>query len=135
MQKIINRTQSMTAWIEDHWGEELDTVSIQGNTASFIYMPENKISGGISVENRRETASYAEFKNIIGIFNSNGCSFDIKGFVNKRFYVLITYDYSSYMGFFESIDVMEDSANPFRFNYTITFKSERTIYSFGTRGS
>jgi hypothetical protein len=37
MSKIINRTQTMTSWVEEHWGEELDTVSFQGSTASFIW--------------------------------------------------------------------------------------------------
>ena len=36
MSKIVNRTQTMTAWIEDHWGEEMDTVTLQGSTAGFV---------------------------------------------------------------------------------------------------
>lgn len=36
MSKIINRTQTMTAWTEDHWGDELDTITFQGSTAAFI---------------------------------------------------------------------------------------------------
>ena len=36
MAKVINRTQSMVSFIEEHWGEELDTISIQGSSAAFI---------------------------------------------------------------------------------------------------
>ena len=36
MSKIINRTQTMTGWIEEHWGEELDTVTFQGASAAFV---------------------------------------------------------------------------------------------------
>jgi hypothetical protein len=34
--KIINRTQTMTSFIEDHWGDEMDTLSFQGQTAAFV---------------------------------------------------------------------------------------------------
>jgi len=37
MAKVINRTQTMTGWLEDHWGEELDTVTFQGSGAGFIW--------------------------------------------------------------------------------------------------
>lgn len=134
--KIINRTQTMTSWLEEHWGEELDTITFQGFTAAFVYKDVANFSGrggGLSVENRKKTTSYKEFTNIIDIFKTNGCTYDSMGFVAERLYILITYDYSSYMGYFESIDVIEEANNPFRFNYTITFKAERTVYSFGAR--
>lgn len=35
--KIINRTQTMTGWVEEHWGEELDTITLNGSTAAFIW--------------------------------------------------------------------------------------------------
>ncbi len=35
--KIINRNQTMSGWVEDHWGEELDTVTFQGSSAAFIW--------------------------------------------------------------------------------------------------
>ena len=34
--KIINRTQTMTSFVEDHWGDELDTLTFQGQTATFV---------------------------------------------------------------------------------------------------
>lgn len=36
MAKIVNRNQSMVSWVEDHWGEELDTLTFQGKTAAFV---------------------------------------------------------------------------------------------------
>jgi len=36
MSKIINRTQTMVGWVEDHWGEEIDTLSLQGKSAAFV---------------------------------------------------------------------------------------------------
>jgi hypothetical protein len=164
LSKIVGRTQSMVGWIEDHWGEELDTITFQGSTAAFIYSPfiptnqniysvqimsylnasdsitgltnvaptDNRplftgLAGGI---NRQNSISYQEFKKIIQIMNGNGAVFDNMGFVSQRVYVQMSYDYASYRGYFVSIDTTEDSASPYKFTYTITFKSEKTIYTF-----
>jgi len=165
LSKIVGRTQSMVGWIEDHWGEELDTITFQGSTAAFIYstllppnqnltqlqirnhfnsyadltdisntVPQNSstpiftgLAGGIQ---RQNSVSYQEFKKVIQIMNGNGAIFDAMGFVSQRLYVQLSYDYVSYRGYFISIDTTEDSASPFRFSYTITFKSEKTIYTF-----
>ena len=42
----------------------------------------------------------------------------------------MSYDYASYLGYIENIDTVEDALSPFRFQYTITFKSEKTVYYF-----
>jgi len=165
MAKIIGRTKSMVGWIEDHWGEELDTVTLQGNTAAFVIggrssedakrtsialrqaeasvtdfnraMGYTDISStasigdvGLTTRRRRDSVSYREFKSLIKIMNSNGCVFNDQGFVQERKFIQISYGYSSYRGYFESIDVSEDANSPFKFIYTITFKAEKTIYSF-----
>ena len=71
--------------------------------------------------------------------NSTGVIFDQvlgrggQGFVHDRRFVRISYDYSAYIGYMESFDLTEDANNPFRFSYTITFKSEKTVYTFRPR--
>jgi len=169
MSKMVGRTQTMSGWLEEHWGEDFDTISFQGSTAAFIWQglpptltppPEpglndrnirdsfnqyaklpdtgtfNPVSldinntSGLATVMRRETASYKEFKKVISLMNANAATFDIRGMVQERFYIEMTYDYACYRGYFENIDTVEDSASPFRFQYTITFKSERTVYRF-----
>jgi hypothetical protein len=181
MSKIINRVQTMTGWIEEHWGEELDAISMQGSTAAFIIGPPNtndpmeraarvkdvtstklyekinKISSddakirapfneflklddissntssfldaGLTTMKRRQTVGYIQFKQIIKIMENNGCIFDTYGFIKERNFIQLSYDYGSYRGYIESIDTTEDSVNPFKFIYTITFKVERTLYT------
>jgi len=34
--KIINRYHTMTRWVEEHWGDEIDTVTFSGGTFSFF---------------------------------------------------------------------------------------------------
>jgi hypothetical protein len=157
MAKIINRTQTMTGWVEDHWGEELDTITCQGSTASFVLgsnplRPTSDMIDrdtarsefyssvgvddytymmtGLTATYRRNTVSYEQFKKVVDIFQANGCMFDTQGFVRQRNYVQLSYDYSKYKGYFEAFDITEDARNPFRFIYTLTFKSEKTLYSF-----
>jgi hypothetical protein len=64
------------------------------------------------------------------IFRANGCTFDIDGFVTAKNYVYISFGSQAYKGFFESFDITEDSASPYRFAYTITFKSQETLFSY-----
>ena len=179
LSKMIGRTQTMTAFVEDHWGEELDTITFQGFTAAFVtggqdiynirssqgsttptnaYLlntstrselygvigvpgPQNgKGSGvkddeiGITTSKRRQSVSFRQFKRLIDIIRINGCFFDTFGRVSKRYYIMLSYGNVAYRGFFESIDISESATDPFRFQYTVTFKSEQTIYSYVNRG-
>jgi len=170
LSKIVNRTQTMTGWVEDHWGEELDTITFQGSSASFLwggpstpytnpkfntpltqtpkeiremlnkYMDIPNLGlqepiqpgdhSGLTVKRRRETLSYDEFRGIMKMMNANAAKFDTYGFVKDRLYIQLAYDYAAYRGYFESLDLTEDSETPYKFIYTITFKAEKTIYSY-----
>lgn len=171
--KIINRNQTMTSWVEDHWGEEIDTITLNGSSASFVVggtslrsisnpmvsTASDKITAradfygylgltdynvqspaeqrlmaydGLTVRNRKDTASYQEMKQLIKIFSANGCIYDDSGFVQQRRFIRVTFDYSSYVGYFESFDLTEEAYKPFTFTYTITYKAEKTIFRFKT---
>lgn len=167
---MVTRTQTMTGYVEEHWGEELDTITFQGSTAAFIFhgtsispppptsnpdvdaknvrqsfndyfsLPDtgsppldfgnDNFINGLATGMRRETTSYQEFKKIINLMNANAASFDIRGLIKNRYFIEISYDYACYRGYIESIDVTEDAASPFRFQYTMTFKSEKTIFYY-----
>lgn len=155
MSKIINRTQAMTGWIEEHWGEELDTLTFQGYSAAFVsgglyttydagkLAPQTTAAntagynlpqaGLTSTENRRNSLSYNNMRAMVNLFSTNGIVYDPYGFVAKRYYIQLTYDFASYRGYFESFDITEESSNPFRFNYTVTFKVEKTMFRLGTK--
>jgi hypothetical protein len=163
--KLISRNQTMTSFVEDHWGEEIDTITLQGYTASFVtggndiysirlnndnsptkeYLQQTNgtVQGvrgygsgihddeiGLTTSQRRKSVSYRHFKRLLDLFRLNGCFFDTFGLISKRYSIMISYGRSAFRGFFESIDVTEIAENPFRFQYTITFKSQETIYSY-----
>ena len=177
MAKLINRTQTMVSWVEEHWGEELDTITFAGSTAAFVtgaptlrgitdanrrynqgatsrsdyysYLGLSDLSvkyqtsapndsyyenvlgpePGLTTRYRRSSLSYKQLKQFIEIFAANGCIFDGQGLVRDRLYIRLSYDYSSYIGYFESIDVTEEASNPYRFIYTVTFKAEKTLFN------
>ena len=156
MSKIINRTPTMTGWLEEHWGEEIDTITFQGYSAAFVSgnsyttYDTDKLSPLInsanaeglnllypgltsSSENRRNSLSYRNLRKLVKLYSTNGLVYDPYGFVSKRYFVQITYDQGCYKGYFESFDITEESSNPFRFNYTVTFKAEKTVYRLGTK--
>jgi hypothetical protein len=157
----------MTGFVEDHWGEELDTITFAGSTAAFIwdgpgaavpiqgpltqtpdqireinnkYMNIDNLGtvspigtgqhSGLTTENRRETTSYDEFRRLMQLMNANAATFDNFGLVKERLFLELSYAYASYRGYMESLDVVESADSPFRFNYTLTFKSEKTMYTF-----
>jgi hypothetical protein len=146
MSKIVNRSQSMVGWIEEHWGEELDTISLQGSSASFVLgeisnirdisygtMPPEQFNANIGVTTlrRRETVGYKEFRRLIQIMNSNACDFDsATGFVTARRFIKLSWDYAAILGYIESFDTTEDAASPFRLTYQMTFKAEKTIFNY-----
>lgn len=146
MAKIVNRTQTMTAWHEDHWGEELDTITLQGSTAAFVVGTNTRkgsaqtpvdssipvSSYGLTTASRSYSISYQEMKTILTAMRSNGAQFatDGLGLVTKRNFVRIAFDVGQFDGYIESFDLSEDSSSPFRMTYTITFKSEKTVFSY-----
>jgi len=159
MSKIVNRTQTMTSWVEDHWGEEMDTITLQGSTAAFVIGADSlrsagkihqgeyqltsgdaisyptNVEPGLTTSYRRLSISYREWKKLLQIFAHNGCTFDNQGFVKDRLFIRLTYDYASFIGYFESVDTTEDSNSPYRFTYTITFRAEKTLFRFANRKS
>jgi len=165
--KLVTRTQTMTSWVEEHWGEELDTLTFTGSSAAFIWggpasnlpapgplqlsteeirdifnnymdIPDlgtNEPIGpgdnsGLTVKRRRDTLSYDEFRKLAFLMNGNGAEYDIYGLVRNRLFIQLAYDLSAFRGYFESMDITENADSPYRFTYTITFKSEKSVYNF-----
>lgn len=81
--KIVSRYQTLTRWVEEHWGDELDNISLQGTTLSFILFPQDvpgSQGGGLNVSTRQLTSPYQELQQIIRIYQVNGLVYqDEKG--------------------------------------------------------
>jgi hypothetical protein len=173
--KIVNRYNTMTRWVEEHWGDDLDSISFSGSTYSFnvkIDATESNSSNqykGLSVLGRSTSESYQFLRALINIYRTNGYLYQEdngytmssspsteqeiyeysmmnrflnqnpsfkgnhprQGMIRERLYNRISFDYVTFLGYFESFDITEDSSNPFRLIYSTVFKSEKTIWTVG----
>jgi hypothetical protein len=166
--KIINKYNTMTRWVETHWGDELDTVNFSGSTFSLMAYKSDNVSPGLSVVNRQTTDTYKMLKELIRFYRTNGSlyqdsvtyvpenetSFETanqysptvrfldtypefknrhprEATIRERLYIRITFDFVSFIGYFEAFDLTEDASSPYRFTYSANFKSERTKFILG----
>jgi hypothetical protein len=123
--KIITRTQTLSAYIEEYWGDELDTISANSTTGGFI-----SEDHGYTTYFRRETKPFQKFQSILDIYNNNGNIYDAKGNIVKKGSVIMYYDEGSYIGFFESLNYSEDSLNPYRFTFDFVFKVIKSLRGY-----
>lgn len=123
--KLITRTQTLGAYVEEYWGDELDTISASATTGGFITKDH-----GYTTFFRTESKPYQIFQDILDIYNNNGNVYDINGTITKKGAVLLYYDEGSYVGFFESFSYSEDSMNPYRFTFDFTFKITKSIRGY-----
>jgi hypothetical protein len=161
----------MTRWVEEHWGDENDSITFSGSTFSFMAYTPDPPKPGLTTAYRRDTQSYQMLKELVNFYRINGCIYQdgvtyatedqisdpipnnsanidatasflkrfpefvqrhpLEGTIRERLYIRITFDYVSFVGYFESFDLIEDSTNPYKMNYDIAFKSERTKYILG----
>lgn len=157
--KVINRYNTMTRWVEEHWGDEIDNIMFSGSTLSFLgYSGGDR---GVTNEKRNFTDSYRMMRELAAFVKLNGLiyqddlsyegtkdpnsvtnlfleknpsfmiSHPLKGLVKERYYINLFFDYVSFLGRFESFDIIEDSTMPYRFTYNCVFKAEKTKYHQG----
>lgn len=151
--KKINRSQTMTRWVEEHWGDELDQISFSGSTFAFI----NFNGEGLCANSRHMTEPYKELQHFVNIYKLNGCVYqgpEISakesprtffnyedpatpfriykhprvGLIKARLHIRIRCDFLEAIGYFESFDVVESANTPHSLNYSISFKSEHTTW-------
>lgn len=169
--KIINRYNTMTRWVEEHWGDDLDSINFSGSTYSFSVRLDDgeNIGPGLTSIFRDSSEGYDFLKALIDIYRTNGYLYQEKsaysmsksiqgmkeeidyfmvnrfllqnpsfrgnhprhGMIRERLYTRISFDYVTFLGYFESFDITEDSNSPYRLLYNAVFKSEKTIWTVG----
>jgi len=121
--QLINRKRTLGGFIEEHWGEQLDSISASGKTGQFV----NKL--GLTNFTRRDTAAYNDFQNLIAIYRNNGVLYD--SFTNRiiaQGSVVMNYDSNIYKGYFENFTITESADKPFELNYDFSFKVTQEVY-------
>jgi hypothetical protein len=70
--QIINETRTLGGFAEEHWGEQLSSISSSGRTAMFYS------SGGLTRLDAKSSAGYENFSRMLDIYRSNGKGYDTK---------------------------------------------------------
>lgn len=125
--KIITTQKTRNAWVEYHWGDELDTLSASGSTGSFVLPIAGLASGSKTPLSRNLTVSHLNFMNIFDIYRSNGAVYDDYGAIVRHGNIRMFYDLTQYVGYFTEFSYAESDQNPYRFNITFTFKVQKTV--------
>jgi hypothetical protein len=127
--KVINRYQTLTRWVEEHWGDEIDQVSFSGSSFGFVTP-----YGYVLTPARRNAGSFKELQHLINIFRLNGSVIQTEdivgtgvaarefytplqrsvyktllkhpraGILKSRNYVKVDFDFATFFGHFESFN-------------------------------
>jgi len=138
--KVINESFTKGGWVIEHWGEELDTLSMNGKTGGF-YTGNfffQKLTGLTRI-NAHNSAAYQNLMALYMIYKNNGYNYE-KQFDHRRINsvgsVRLYYDWTVYIGSFRSFRILEDAEKPFQFMYSFEFVPRKWIRSLrpGTLG-
>jgi len=120
--KKTHRYQTFSAYVEEFWGEELDTISCNASTGGFILK-----DMGLTALYRVQTQPYFKFQDILDIYRNNGNTYDNFGRITKKGTIVLSYDEGTYYGYFENFNYTEDGDKPFKFIFDFTFKISNSI--------
>lgn len=126
--QIKNLTRTFGGFVEEHWPEELDTVSSSGTTAMFYTDKRDTYNApGLTVLDRRNSEAYANFQTLVNIYRNNGKVYDTKRTSIKRIAkVRMHYNEKVYEGHFTSFTIKEDANNLFCLEYDFAFEVHKT---------
>ncbi len=119
--KKIHRYQTFDAYVEEYWGEELDTITCSNSTGGFI-----SEELGLDTLNRARTKPFFKFQDILDVYRNNGNIYNSQGVVIKKGKVVVFFDPGTYFGYFENFNYTESAENPFRFTFNFTFKVQKS---------
>lgn len=122
--KQIERMQTRGGWVEQHWGDQLATMTLSMVSGGFV-----NVDAGYTTAQRRETVGYDILQNIVNIFHGNGSVYDDRGQVIFRGFVRLTYSGGVYDGHFTTLSLTEGAEAPFMFTADLSFTVERESLS------
>lgn len=121
--QLINRKRTYGGFIEEHWGEQLDSLSMDSLTSSFYG------ASGLTSINRRDTDAYREFNELVSIYRNNGSIYDPQSRkLIAQGTIVMNYDFAIYQGFFERFSISDTADKPFDLKFSFSFKVTQELY-------
>ena len=124
--KLITRQITRGGYLQQHWGEELDSISCNGSTGAFI-----TTTSGISALNRKASIAYRKYLELVALYRNNGLVYDQRGNVIFSGSINLHFDSNIFNGYFENLVIAESSASPFVFDVSFTFKVHHQFRTVG----
>lgn len=115
--KLINRYETRAAIIEEHWGDELDIITVDGSTGAFFG------DFGLTTAQRHESFAMINFQEILALYRNNACLYDTNGAIIAQGDVVIIFDNYTISGQFQNFSFDEDAESPFQFKFNFTFEA------------
>ena len=134
--KVIERTQTMGGYVEQHWGTGAQTIDFNLATGGFmrLFSGLSNITGGPGSFDaggtRRETIAYDKYLDMLALFHNNGSIYDTSGKIVFQGILKITFDGGIYLGWMSTFNVSEDATKPFQFTLTANFVIAEEIQRF-----
>lgn len=119
--KKTHRYQTFNAFVEEYWGEEMDTITCQGSTGAFIAE-----DIGLDTLTRTRTSPYFKFQDVLDVYRNNGNVYNDKGQVLRKGKIVIFFDPGTYFGYFENFSYTESAESPFKFVFNFSFKVQKS---------
>lgn len=124
--KLVNRMVTRGGYVEQHWGEELDTLSCSGSTGAFV-----SIRTGLAALNRKASIAYRKHLELKSLYLNNGCVYDQRGNVVFHGGINLHFDGGIYRGYFESLTISEAGDSPYTFKVDFSYKVEQSMRTVG----
>jgi len=129
--KVINESFAKGGWVVEHWGEELDSITVNGRTGGFYvgnFLFEEK--AGLTRLQAQNSAAYQNLMALYLIYKNNGYNYE-KQFDRRRINsignIRLYYDWTVYFGSFRNFRLIENAEKPFQFLYNFEFVPRRWL--------
>jgi hypothetical protein len=132
--KRVERIQTRGGFVEQHWGDDAQSMSLTVASGGFMRLWSG-LSNITSTEyggTRRETLAYDRYLDFLALFHNNGSVYDAFGQVALQGIIKITFDGGVYLGWFTSFTVGEASSKPFQFSLSADFEIAEEIQVWRT---
>jgi len=122
----VDRIQTKGGWVEQHWGDDTEGLSLEAATGGFMRLYTGLVSNtspDIVEGSRRETLAYDAYLDFLALFHNNGTVYDASGQVAFQGIIKVTFDGGVYLGWFNSFSVTEAAEGP----YQLKLSADMTI--------
>lgn len=133
--KKIERIQTKGGFVEQHWGDDTQTMSISASSGGFmrLYSGMSNVTNPEMGGTRRETLAYDRYLDFLALFHNNGSVYDVLGQVALQGIIKITFDGGVYLGWFTTFNVTEDATKPFMFQLSMDFDISEEVQVWRTQ--